>query len=79
MCAHVKDPISICRKRVGITADGVETRKDCTHDISLIELVFNAQSTAKVIIIRGKKQKTKLVSATVLWLLAFPHGKQPEI
>ena len=25
MCAHVKDPIYICRKRVGLTAGGIET------------------------------------------------------
>ena len=24
ICAHVKDPISICRKRIGITAAGME-------------------------------------------------------
>ena len=28
---HVKDPISICYKRVGITANGVETQKHCTQ------------------------------------------------
>ena len=27
----VKDLISICRKRVGLTASGMETRKHCTH------------------------------------------------
>ena len=27
MCTHVKDPISICRKRVGITAVGMENTK----------------------------------------------------
>ena len=32
ICAHVKNPISICRKRVGITAGGMETRKHCTQD-----------------------------------------------
>ena len=26
-CAHVKDPISVCRKRVVVTAGGMETRK----------------------------------------------------
>ena len=33
VCAHVKDPMSICRKRVGITAGGVqsETQKYCTQ------------------------------------------------
>ena len=31
MCAHVKDTISICRKRVGLTAGGIETRKHCTQ------------------------------------------------
>ena len=31
MCAHVEDPISICRKRVGLTADGMETRQHCTQ------------------------------------------------
>ena len=31
MCAHVKDPISICCKRVGLTAGGMETRKHCRN------------------------------------------------
>ena len=31
MCAHVKDAVSICRKRVGLTADGMETQKLCAH------------------------------------------------
>ena len=31
ICVHVKDPISICRKRVGLTAGGMETRKHCTQ------------------------------------------------
>ena len=31
MCAHVTVPISICRKRVGLTAGGIETRKYCTQ------------------------------------------------
>ena len=31
ICAHVNDPISICRKRVGLTAGGMETRKHCTQ------------------------------------------------
>ena len=30
ICAHVKDPKSICRKTVGLTAGGIETRKHCT-------------------------------------------------
>ena len=30
-CAHVKDPISISRKRVGLRAGGMETRKHCTQ------------------------------------------------
>ena len=29
--AHVTDPISICRKRVGLTAGGMETQKHCSH------------------------------------------------
>ena len=31
MCAHVKDPISISRKRLGLTAGSMETRKHCTQ------------------------------------------------
>ena len=31
ICAHVKDPISIFRKRLGLTASGMETRKHCTQ------------------------------------------------
>ena len=31
-CAHVKDPILICRKRVGLKAVGIETRKHCTQE-----------------------------------------------
>ena len=31
ICAHVKDPVSICCKRVGLTAGGVRTQKHCTH------------------------------------------------
>ena len=30
-CAHVKDPISICCKRVGLTAGGMVTHKYCIH------------------------------------------------
>ena len=29
--AHVKDPNSICRKRVGLRADGMVTHKYCLH------------------------------------------------
>ena len=32
MCAHVKDPKSIYRKRVGLRAGGMETRKYCTQE-----------------------------------------------
>ena len=32
ICVHVKDPISICHKRVGSTAGGMETRKHCTQE-----------------------------------------------
>ena len=32
MCAHVKDPISICRKSAHLTARGVERRKHCIHE-----------------------------------------------
>ena len=31
-CAHVKDPLSICRKR-GLTVGDMETQKHSTHDI----------------------------------------------
>ena len=31
MCPHVKDPISMCRKRVGLTASDMETQKHCTQ------------------------------------------------
>ena len=31
MCAHAKDSISICHKRVGLTAGGMETQKHCTQ------------------------------------------------
>ena len=29
--AHVKDPISICYKRLGLTAGGMKTQKHCTQ------------------------------------------------
>ena len=32
ICPHVKDPISICRKRVGLTVAGMETRKHWTEE-----------------------------------------------
>ena len=32
ICANVKDPISICRKRVVFTAGGMETLKHCTQE-----------------------------------------------
>ena len=33
ICAHVKDPTSICWKRVGLTAGGImETQKHCTQE-----------------------------------------------
>ena len=31
MCAYVKDPIAMCCKRLGLTADGLITQKHCTH------------------------------------------------
>ena len=31
ICAHFKDPVSICHKRVGLTAGGMVTQKYCTH------------------------------------------------
>ena len=31
ICAHVKDPISTCRKKVGLTAGGIKTQKHCTQ------------------------------------------------
>ena len=31
-CAHVKDPISICRKRIGLTAGGIDTKQLHTGD-----------------------------------------------
>ena len=58
ICAHVKDPISICRKRVGLTAGGMKTRKHCVQE--------------------EKEKKKKMLGSAVLWLLAFPGGKQPE-
>ena len=33
ICAHVKDPISICRKRIGLTAGGIETQKYRTQGV----------------------------------------------
>ena len=30
ICAHVKDPISFCRKRISLTAGSMETSKHCT-------------------------------------------------
>ena len=30
MCVHVKDPISICRKTVSLTAGSMEARTHCT-------------------------------------------------
>ena len=49
MCTHIKDPTSICRKRVGLTAGDTETRKHCTQGggVLWIPLVLNAQSIAK--------------------------------
>ena len=32
MCVHVKDPIYICRKGVGLTARGMETGKHCAQE-----------------------------------------------
>ena len=34
ICAHVKYPTSICRKRVGLTTGGIETGKLCTQETS---------------------------------------------
>ena len=34
ICARVKDPIYICRKRVGLAADGIGTQKYCIHQAS---------------------------------------------
>ena len=31
ICAHVKHPISICRKRIGLAAGGMATHKYCIH------------------------------------------------
>ena len=32
-CAHIKDPVPICRKRVGLTAGGMVTEKYCIHTL----------------------------------------------
>ena len=32
MCVHVKDPVAICRKRVGLKASGMDTQKHCTQE-----------------------------------------------
>ena len=32
ICAHVNDPISVCRKRVGFTASGMVTQKYCINN-----------------------------------------------
>ena len=55
ICAHVKDPISICHNRLGLTAGSVETRKHCTHEKKkmlgsaiLWLLVFPGESSSNV-------------------------------
>ena len=66
MCAHVKDPISICkcngtsqcRERVGITTDGMETRKQC------------AQVT------KTKKARKKPLGSAIPCLFAYPWGER---
>ena len=35
ICVHVKDPISICRQRVGLTAGGMVTQKQCVAECTL--------------------------------------------
>ena len=39
MYAHVRDPTSIYRKRVGLTAGGMDTRKQCIQDFFFNNLV----------------------------------------
>ena len=40
MCAHVKDPISIYRTRVGLTASGMNSRKHCTQHRKWVALYY---------------------------------------
>ena len=57
MCAHVKDLISICRKRVGITAGGMETRKHYTQGKKLGSAVLHWLLTSKFDIREGGKKQ----------------------
>ena len=61
--AHVKDPVSICRKRVGITAGGMETRKHCTHKVGG----------------GGGGGDAGELGSAALWLLVFTPGKASRI
>ena len=76
MCAHVKDPISICRKRVDLTAGGMKTRKLHTGKISWVarelwQLAFPGESSPNCPCIAfGQEHKTKVYPLkTPQWLI----------
>ena len=66
----LKIPISICRKRVGLTAGGMNTLKHCTQESGTGGGGGGGGG-------RGKQQKTAGYSA-VLGKLAFPRESRPN-
>ena len=68
ICVHVKHPISICRKRVGITAGGMETRKYCTEGEGMAGGGGGG----------GGGRDRNMLGSAVLWLLAFPEESSPN-
>ena len=64
ICADVKDPIPICRKRVGLTDGRLKTPKHCTQ--------------GKKDALKNKTKTKKNLRNTVLWLLAFPEESSPN-
>ena len=57
MCAHVKHPKSICRKRVRPTAGGMKTRKHSTHGEG------SAVTMATLLNLRGEKAAARISRA----------------
>ena len=81
MCAHSKDPVSICRKRTGLTAGDMETRKHCTQG----EKKKLRSAVLRVPTGPGILEKSWNFVTESLWepcsdgtvAALFPRGKQP--
>ena len=69
ICAHVKDQISICRKRVGHTAGGnMETQKHCTQgEKNLWLLAFLRESSPNFLCFKHWDKKSDVCNNNIIY------------